>query len=65
MGIKSDKDVVEDAILEPLTDYPAIFKAKCENFIKVTSFVTTIIRPATVCGYSDRLVRFGCKHFIK
>ena len=56
-GIKSDKDVVEDAILEPLTDY-SIFKAKCEEILLKRNnkdFVTTIIRPATVCGYSDRL----------
>tara|TARA_B100000989_G_C19521276_1_gene464279 strand:+ start:648 stop:1637 length:990 start_codon:yes stop_codon:yes gene_type:complete len=56
-GIKSDKDVVEDAALEPLTDY-SIFKAKCEEILLKRNnqdFVTTIIRPATVCGYSDRL----------
>ena len=48
-GIKSDKDVVEDAILEPLTDY-SIFKAKCEEILLKRNnkdFVTTIIRPAT------------------
>ena len=55
-GIKSDKDVVEDAILEPLTDY-SFLKQSEEILLKRNNkdFVTTIIRPATVCGYSDRL----------
>ena len=55
-GIKNEQDVDEDCSLEPITDY-SIFKAKCEEILlKYTdkSFVGTIIRPATVCGYSKR-----------
>ena len=42
--------------LEPLTDYSR-FKAECEKILFENSsenFVTTVIRPATVCGYSPR-----------
>ena len=55
-GIKSTKDVDENSSLEPLTDYSK-FKAMCEDIlIKYTdkNFVGTIIRPATVCGFSKR-----------
>ena len=42
--------------LEPLTDYSK-FKADCEKILlkyNSENFVTTIVRPATVCGYSPR-----------
>jgi len=42
--------------LEPLTDYSK-FKADCEKILfkySSNNFVTTILRPATVCGYSPR-----------
>ncbi len=55
-GIKSEKNVTEDIKLEPLTDY-SYYKAKCEKVLQNYSssdFITTILRPATVCGYSKR-----------
>ena len=55
-GIKTEKDVHEEMSLDPLTDYSK-FKADCEKILfKYTSdnFVTSVIRPATVCGYSPR-----------
>ena len=55
-GIKKDKNVYEDMTLEPLTDYSR-FKADCEKILykhSSSDFVTTVIRPATVCGYSKR-----------
>jgi nucleoside-diphosphate-sugar epimerase len=42
--------------LEPLTDYSK-FKGDCErilNSYKSDNFVTTTIRPSTVCGYAKR-----------
>lgn len=55
-GIKKEKDVDELKTLEPLTDYSK-FKAECEKILlsyNSESFTTTIIRPATVCGYGPR-----------
>ena len=55
-GIKKEKDVTEDMILEPLTEYSK-FKADCEkvlNSYKSDEFITTTIRPSTVCGYAKR-----------
>lgn len=55
-GIKNDKEVNEEASLEPLTDYSK-FKVQCEEILlKHTdnNFVGAILRPATVCGYSKR-----------
>jgi nucleoside-diphosphate-sugar epimerase len=55
-GIKKEKNVTEDMKLEPLTDYSK-FKARCEkilNCYKSDDFITTIIRPSTVCGYAKR-----------
>jgi len=55
-GIKEEKNVHEDMVLEPLTDYSK-FKAECEVVLKKyqsSEFTTTTIRPATVCGYSTR-----------
>ena len=56
-GIKDEKDVTEDMSLNPLTDYSK-YKAMCEEILfkyKSNDFITTVIRPATVCGYSKRL----------
>ena len=55
-GIKNDRNVDENCSLEPITDYSK-FKAKCEEILLKHSddnFLGTIIRPATVCGYSKR-----------
>ena len=55
-GIKDIKNVNENCELEPLTDYSK-FKVDCEDILKKYSsddFCTSIIRPATVCGYSSR-----------
>ena len=56
-GIKDEENVTEDLPLMPLTDYSK-FKALCEKVLdkeREPGFVTFIIRPATVCGYSPRL----------
>ena len=55
-GIKKEKNVTEDMILKPLTDYSK-FKGECENILNSYSsedFITTTIRPSTVCGYAKR-----------
>jgi len=55
-GIKEEKDVNETFSLEPLTDYSK-FKVMCEEILLRYSsekFITCIIRPATVCGFSRR-----------
>ncbi len=55
-GIKKEKNVTEDMKLEPLTDYSK-FKGECEkilNSYKSKDFITTTIRPSTVCGYAKR-----------
>lgn len=56
-GVKEVENVTEDLPLEPLTDYSK-YKAMCEEVLmreRTTGFVTLILRPATVCGYSPRL----------
>lgn len=56
-GVKNEPEVTEDLSLEPLTDYSK-YKAKCEKALlehATDSFIVTILRPATVCGYSPRL----------
>jgi len=55
-GIKKEKNVHEDLSLEPLTDYSR-FKAECEKILlkaKTKNFTVSILRPATVCGFSSR-----------
>ena len=55
-GVKTEKNVDENMSLEPLTDYSK-FKADCEKILfkyKSKDFVTVVLRPATVCGYSPR-----------
>jgi len=56
-GIKEEENVTEDLPLKPLTDYSK-YKALCEEMLlkeRESGFVTLILRPATVCGYSPRL----------
>ena len=55
-GIKEEPNVTENFSLKPLTDYSK-YKAMCEDILinhNDKSFDCTIIRPATVCGYSRR-----------
>ena len=55
-GIKNIKNVDETQSLEPLTDYSK-FKAECEDILlnfQSDYFTTTVIRPATVCGFGPR-----------
>ncbi len=55
-GVKDELNVDETMTLEPLTDYSK-FKAECEIILSSynsKNFVTTTIRPATVCGYARR-----------
>jgi len=55
-GVKEVANVNEQMKLEPLTDYSK-FKADCEKILlkyNSENFVTTVVRPATVCGYSPR-----------
>ncbi len=55
-GVKNIKEVSEEESLEPLTDYSK-FKVKCENVLLShtgPNFIGSILRPATVCGYSPR-----------
>jgi len=55
-GVKEEERVTEDLPLDPLTDYSK-FKAMCEPILldaKEEDFVVTVIRPATLCGYSPR-----------
>ena len=56
-GIKEEPNVTEDLALMPLTDYSK-YKAMCEEALlskREPGFVTLILRPSTVCGYSPRL----------
>lgn len=56
-GIKEEENVTEDLPLLPLTDYSK-YKAMCENVLlgkRAPGFITLILRPSTVCGYSPRL----------
>jgi len=55
-GVKDEKNVHEGMTLEPLTDYSK-YKAQCEGLLmkhQSSDFTTVTIRPATVCGYSNR-----------
>jgi len=56
-GVREEQDVTEELDLKPLTDYSK-YKAMCEEVLlkkRAPGFVTLILRPATVCGYSPRL----------
>lgn len=56
-GLKSEREVVEDLPLEPLTDY-ALYKVFCEkalsDHVPLHQTTWTILRPATLCGYGPR-----------
>lgn len=55
-GVKQELRVTEDLKLEPLTDYSR-FKADCESILLSqtdNNFIGTILRPATLCGFSER-----------
>ena len=55
-GVKDEMNVREDMYLEPLTDY-SLFKAECEKILseyESDNFITTTLRPATVCGFAPR-----------
>lgn len=54
-GVKEEESVTEDLKAEPMTDYSK-FKLECENILlnHEGKFFKTVIRPATVCGYSER-----------
>jgi len=56
-GVREEQNVTENLPLLPLTDYSK-YKALCEEVLlkkREPGFVTVILRPATVCGYSPRL----------
>ena len=57
-GVKEERNVREDAVCEPLTDYSR-FKLECEKILMNETadgvMTSVIIRPATVCGYAPRL----------
>lgn len=56
-GVKKEKEVSEDLPLVPLTDYSK-YKALIEKYLlkkQSPKFTVLILRPATVCGYSDRM----------
>lgn len=55
-GVSELEDVTEDSPKNPLTDYSK-FKLACEAELAAfgTSGAWTIVRPATVCGYSPRM----------
>jgi nucleoside-diphosphate-sugar epimerase len=55
-GVKEEEKVTEKLSLNPLTDYSR-YKAMCEPILLERSsenFVTTVVRPATLCGYAPR-----------
>ncbi len=55
-GIKTEPNIHEDILLEPLTDYSK-YKVACEEILaefESEEFTTVTIRPATVCGFSPR-----------
>lgn len=57
-GVKPEGvKVTEDLALEPITPY-ASYKAWCEEPVRQANsprFTTTVLRPATLCGYAPRL----------
>ena len=55
-GIKEEKNVTEDAVCEPLTDYSK-YKLECEKALLSdnSDMKKVVLRPATVCGYAPRL----------
>jgi nucleoside-diphosphate-sugar epimerase len=55
-GVSDQPNVTEEHPLAPLTDYSK-YKALCEPVLleqQSDAFTTVVVRPATVCGYSNR-----------
>lgn len=55
-GLSESHNVNEEHPMKPLTDYSK-FKVECEKILekyKDSNLIWTVIRPATVCGYSTR-----------
>lgn len=56
-GVSDNPRVDEEHVLRPITDYNTL-KAKCEPILQKhldNKFNGIIIRPATVCGYSEKM----------
>ena len=57
-GVKDELNVTEEFSLEPLTEYSK-YKVECEKILReaydLDEMEWVIIRPATVCGYTQRL----------
>jgi nucleoside-diphosphate-sugar epimerase len=56
-GVSEEPEVTEDVECRPLTDYSK-YKLECEQMLKrafLPKTKWTIVRPATVCGYSPRM----------
>jgi len=56
-GVSDAPEVTEEHPLVPLTDYNK-YKGLCEPILlryQSSDFTTTVVRPATVCGYSPRM----------
>lgn len=56
-AVKPGEDVTEDRPFAPLTPYND-YKGRCEPILfkhQSDDFITTVIRPATFCGYSPRM----------
>lgn len=56
-GVKQEREVTEDLIAEPLTDYSK-YKVLCEQYLlkrQRDDFTAVVLRPATVCGYAPRM----------
>ena len=56
-GVSDTPNVTEENELKPITDYNK-YKALCEPLLKKhldNDFVGIIIRPATVCGFSEKM----------
>jgi len=57
-GLKEEKDVREEALCQPLTDYSK-YKMLCEEYLKSVRLEEAceyvILRPATVCGFAPRM----------
>ena len=56
-GVSDTPNVTEESKLVPITDYNK-YKALCEPILKKyldNDFIGVIIRPATVCGFSEKM----------
>jgi len=56
-GVKDEDSVTEDMRLDPMTDY-AKYKGMCEVVLgayRSPEFIVSIVRPASISGYSPRL----------